>query len=112
MKNKKLRVTINIFFILLFVTIFTMMVVKSQELVSSTPYYVVTFQVIQAPEFLSKDRQRSIATEFELPVDKKLYDALQLYHILPRRFHIGKLLLQGDFAKYELKVVQKEVRNG
>lgn len=78
-----------------------------------TPKYILKLRLKQSHISLDitkhiKDNMNAI--EFELPVDKELYDSVSIGTKILDEFRNGSLFLSGSFGDWEMTVKGKEIR--
>ena len=76
------------------------------------PIYVVTFEASQSHITLDigtliKDAMNT--TEFEVMVDKRYYDSVEVGQSINNDFRIGSLLMKGSVGSWDIKVADKKV---
>ena len=76
------------------------------------PAYVITFEVSQSHLTLDigtliKDAINT--TEFEVMVDKRYYDSVEIGQSINSDFRIGSLLMKGSIGSWDIKVADKKV---
>lgn len=76
------------------------------------PVYVVTFEASQSHITLDigtliKDAMNT--TEFEVMVDKRYYDSVEVGQSINNDFRIGSLLMKGSVGSWDIKVADKKV---
>lgn len=76
------------------------------------PVYVVTFEASQSHITLDigtliKDAMNT--TEFEVMVDKRYYDSVEIGQSINNDFRIGSLLMKGSVGSWDIKVADKKV---
>ena len=76
------------------------------------PAYVITFEVSQSHLTLDigtliKDAMNT--TEFEVMVDKRYYDSVEIGQSINSDFRIGSLLMKGSVGSWDIKVADKKV---
>ena len=76
------------------------------------PAHVITFEVSQSHLTLDigtliKDAMNT--TEFEVMVDKRYYDSVEIGQSINSDFRIGSLLMKGSIGSWDIKVADKKV---
>lgn len=76
------------------------------------PAYVITFEASQSHLTLDigtliKDAMNT--TEFEVMVDKRYYDSVEIGQSINSDFRIGSLLMKGSVGSWDIKVADKKV---
>jgi hypothetical protein len=77
------------------------------------PKYVLTLELSQSHFTLDlgthlKDSMNTC--EFEIPVDKELYEKLNVGDSLVDEFRVGSLIMNGSFGDWNVEVINKEIK--
>lgn len=75
--------------------------------------YIVTFEIRQSTMTLDAFHHISNKTntvEFTIATDKETYDAVSVGQDVSYAWHLGSLVLYGDFSKLKIIVKHKEIR--
>lgn len=76
------------------------------------PAYVITFEASQSHLTLDigtliKDAMNT--TEFEVVVDKRYYNSVEIGQSINSDFRVGSLLMKGSIGSWDIKVADKKV---
>ena len=75
--------------------------------------YILTLELSQSHFTLDLEEHMKDALnaiEFELPVDKELFDNVKVGTRIVDDFRVGSLLLRGSLGSWDMKVTDKEIR--